>query len=554
MNFKVMKTIVLKSVMSMMFLFGIAVVVSVCTGTEVSAAKIIDNGDYTYEVLEDGKSAAIKNYKGESLYVSLPSRVEDYTVTEVSSSAFMSNHTIKELEICDTIKKIDSNAFAECTALQKLQIPGNVEIIGDSAFQNCTELSSLTIYDGTKRIGHYAFAGCISLGELKLPNHLEEIGDYAFFNCSSLENVSIPNGIESFGGYALEGTKWIKNQKSEFVIVGDGILIKYNSDKKYISLSDKVKTIGKYSFAENKSVNTVLVSPETKKIESSAFENCTALEVVRIHPDSVEEINSRAFYDCKSLNNITLPNSTAKIDKHTFGNCEGLEMITIPSNVITVSEGAFEGCIQLENLTIMGGLQNIETDAFKDCKNLRRIIFPTTLRKIQKSAFSNCSSLTRVEFNSDIMLEPLAFTDCVNISEAVFYVNIKELQPNAFENSPMLTLYSDNNYYLQEYAEKNKIQNDHIKNLAEYQDKGNIPVEPPKEVSGFSGTYTLIVVMIIIVDIALVVLFSFYIIFVVPNGRHSRQTTIRVPRGGKYSKRPTPRNQNRSSRTPPRTK
>ena len=47
------------------------------TNITVHAANIIDNGDYVYKIQEDGKSVSIVRYKGNSLYISLPSRVRN---------------------------------------------------------------------------------------------------------------------------------------------------------------------------------------------------------------------------------------------------------------------------------------------------------------------------------------------------------------------------------------------------------------------------------------------------------------------------------------------
>ena len=57
--------------------------------TEIYAANILNRGDYTYRILDDGKSAAIVRYKGNGLYEKLPSKVDKYYVTKVDSAAFM---------------------------------------------------------------------------------------------------------------------------------------------------------------------------------------------------------------------------------------------------------------------------------------------------------------------------------------------------------------------------------------------------------------------------------------------------------------------------------
>ena len=158
--------------LKIMLLFSVIFMVSCvlfAVGIKVNAAAIMDNGDYVYRLAEDGKSLSIMNYKGNSLYVKLPAKIDKYVVKSVDSAAFMYNDTIKELEISNTIESIGSNAFSECTALKKLIVPENVREIGDSAFSGCTLLKNVKIADGLQKIGDYCFAGCEKLSEITLP-------------------------------------------------------------------------------------------------------------------------------------------------------------------------------------------------------------------------------------------------------------------------------------------------------------------------------------------------------------------------------------------------
>ena len=125
----------------------VLVILSAVVCLNVRAAEIINNGDYIYRLNEDGKTLSIVNYRGNSLYLKLPSKVDKYDVTVIESGAFMYNETIKDLEVSNTIKEIKSNAFSECKSLKKLTVPENVKEIGDSAFSGCKELKIVKISD-----------------------------------------------------------------------------------------------------------------------------------------------------------------------------------------------------------------------------------------------------------------------------------------------------------------------------------------------------------------------------------------------------------------------
>ena len=59
----------------------------------------------------------------------------------------------------------------------------------------------------------------------------------------------------------------------------------------------------------------------------------------------VKVIGDVAFWGCKSLTNINIPNSVTTIGKDAFAFCNSLTSINIPNSVTTIGEEAFEYCI-----------------------------------------------------------------------------------------------------------------------------------------------------------------------------------------------------------------
>lgn len=501
--------------------------VSFCAGQKANAKEFIDNGDFKYVVSDDGKTAELVQYSGSSLYIAVPPQVENYDVTSIGPAAFKDNTMIKELDVSNKVKYIDVGAFEGCTALSKIQIPGNVQNIGDSAFSGCTSLTDISIDDGVKEIGKYAFSECKSIVTVKLPNSLDTIGDYAFLNCTSLENPGIPKALRYFGGYALENTKWLNSQKEEFVTIGDGILVKYTGDSTIKSIPKKIKTVGSYAFAGNTKITEVMIPSTVSTIDNSAFEGCTSLNDIYI-PDSVEKIGEKVFYGCTNLKSVDIPSGISVLNNYTFAQ-SGLEFVKISQNVAVINEGAFESCESLKTVEISNGVKKIGERAFKDCKSVKRFVFPMSVQEIEKNAFEGCTSLLRVEFNGDTELKNSSFSECPNLTAAVFYKNPKKLEDNAFNQVPELVIYSDNNMYLDEYARNNGKAGDNIKNLAVFDDSIQIESRDKEENSeqGFSSGYTFVTIMIIIIDLALVLLFGAYIIFIEPErSRKARQKAV----------------------------
>lgn len=59
---------------------------------------------------------------------------------------------------------------------------------------------------------------------------------------------------------------------------------------------------------------------------------------------SVTSIGSRAFVDCRSLTEITIPDSVTSIGFEAFQECTSLTEIAIPDGVTSIGSNAFSGC------------------------------------------------------------------------------------------------------------------------------------------------------------------------------------------------------------------
>ena len=70
---------------------------------------------------------------------------------------------------------------------------------------------------------------------------------------------------------------------------------------------------------------------------------------------TVTSIGSRAFEDCISLAEITIPNSVNSIGSYAFSGCTYLAEITIPNSVTSIGNYAFYGCSGLKEVIIEDG-------------------------------------------------------------------------------------------------------------------------------------------------------------------------------------------------------
>ena len=79
--------------------------------------------------------------------------------------------------------------------ITNIVIPEGVEEIGKLAFQNIHTIKSVQLPNSLKKIGNQAFAAT-GLVALRIPEGVKEIGLAAFFNSRSLRSISIPSTME----------------------------------------------------------------------------------------------------------------------------------------------------------------------------------------------------------------------------------------------------------------------------------------------------------------------------------------------------------------------
>ena len=292
---------------------------------------------------------------------------------------------VSAVEILDTVTNIGEDAFSGCASLTSINIPEGVTNIGDGAFSGCSSLESITLPSSVKTMGNTIFANCSSLESINIPEGVTSIGERAFYFCDSLTSITIPNSVTSIGYEAFRGCDNLKyNEYENGEYIG-------NSENPYIVLMDTVNT----SFIEFN------INVGCKFIDDIAFFNCKSLESIEI-PNGVISIGDRAFDACSSLTSIKIPSSVTTIREDAFLNCSSLESINISEGVTCIEGGTFRGCSSLTSITIPEGVTSIGRSAFSGCSSLESITIPSSVTSIDAWAFDDCTSLKYIQITGNL--------------------------------------------------------------------------------------------------------------------------------------------------------
>ncbi len=171
-----------------------------------------------------------------------------------------------------------------------------------------------------------------------------------------------------------------------------------------------------------------------------AFYHCRSLTSVTI-PNSVTSIECYAFLDCRSLASVTIPNSVTSIDR-AFENCDSLTSVTIPNSVTTISSSAFRDCSNLTTIYWNADSANLPivtgSSVFTNCPKISSFIFGNHVRIIPPYICADLPSLTSVTIpNSVTSIGLVAFRNCSSLASITFETpTVPAIGENAFAGIP----------------------------------------------------------------------------------------------------------------------
>lgn len=390
--------------------------------TNTSAASKSPIGTSTHDGIEvvqlTEKSKGVRfnfgefeGYDGEEVHIALPEGTD-----AVGFNAFNCNYSVKTVVIPEGTTKIDMDAF-EFAKISCIVLPSTLDTISFNAFRWCENLKEVVLPDGLKEIGSDAFSGCSGLKYIYIPDsvfdfgmdcfddlddcifHVEPGSDAEEYIRENYEDYKIvyskPAGygnlpeikiISKTAVVSADGFVTIEPDDGDVDSDYDGELTRYNGDAKKIRISDEFDTIESDAFAQNETIENVIIPDSVSSINSDAFSFCKNLKSI-VLPNDLDIISSGLFWDCTNLEEVNIPDSVTEIEFNAFSGCKKIKITELPEGICVIGESAFAGCESLESIVLPEGLETIEYEAFSACTNLKKVTIPSSVCEIDETAF-----------------------------------------------------------------------------------------------------------------------------------------------------------------------
>lgn len=202
---------------------------------------------------------------------------------------------------------------------------------------------------------------------------------------------------------------------------------------------------------------------------------------------SVKEIEDAAFFLCRKLTGVTIPNGVTFIGDAAFSGCHGLTHVTFPDSVTELGATAFCSCSSLPSIVIGNGVTEIKDSAFSHCTNLSHVTIGNSVTLLRYKAFAECDSLENIVIPANVtVIATWAFAECYNLTSVYYQGDVPDVGYDIYDGTP----YTLTSYYpVGNTSWKAEIEND------KWQDRKtatwNLPVPPKVSYKQKNNTLTL---------------------------------------------------------------
>lgn len=307
-------------------------------------------------------------------------------------------------------------------------------------------------------VGRGAFLLKEGLRSILLPDTVETIRDFAVQNCRELQRIVLPRALRNLGEHAIYGVPALQTlelpEDCAHYTLRDGIL--YNREMTELIFCPPACGLTCYA-----------VPDTVRKISPRAFYGCRTLREIRL-PEGLRSIGERAFANT-GLTNVILPDSLTEVEDHAFAGCRAMEWAALGAELWRINGSCFSGCSSLNiffldarntdlqmregflldssgrkliyalpgqtkgRVFLPSDIHELGCHAFDGCTKAIEVVLHSEVERIGAGAFEGCRSLRRVELPPKVTLvEAYVFCDCPALEQIELHEAIRTVSGFAF--------------------------------------------------------------------------------------------------------------------------
>lgn len=114
----------------------------------------------------------------------------------------------------------------------------------------------------------------------------------------------------------------------------------------------------------------ILLGDGSAQIVSWDGPNAALIVPATLDGYAVTSISESAFYDCRGLEAVTLPEGVTEIGEYAFADCDNLGYVALPESLVSLGDCAFENCEGLTWIALPEALEQVGVNPFHNCANL----------------------------------------------------------------------------------------------------------------------------------------------------------------------------------------
>lgn len=408
------------------------------------------------------------------------------SMTELGENIFDDCKALRGVKVPEGVSHIDGLAFSGCNILEKLNFPEKLTSVGDNAFRSCLSLELDNLPNSLLYVGREAFcdvplkalkldrkveigAGAFSntpITEIEMATPCDSILGETFSNCPNLTKITIGEGLK-YIGYGAFSNSPVKeaNLPSTLRDISSTAFTGYSSYCPFVNdiqPENHIRYIGKVAYqCVDRDLEEYTIKDGTVTLADNLFENWQGNATTFHIPASVEQIGNKAFagtqiktlpemlglkriggeafYGCKNLKKLTIPETVEYIGGGAFYGCSNIWSLTY--NAINAECGSFmESNASLEKIVIGDKVRRLPRGIFSG-KEFTEVALPTCLERIDDSAFYGCKNLTTINLSDSIRyIGDNAFYGCSSLKNIHWSLRLTTIGSRAFRQTALETI------------------------------------------------------------------------------------------------------------------